>query len=183
VVALTSQTLAGQATLDLIWTHLLPGIGHPGAGGATPKALSHLSLPPAAANPHPSALAFRSGVVRGQIPNGTEIHASPSYPTTVAVDLTAGGGGVRIADATAEIWLAIRPGQWTLTPRGPASPIAVAGSAGWDQTGARIEVAFIETPHRLVLTCDAASGTCLAEWVTPPLLARGLRDLGWQAER
>jgi hypothetical protein len=55
-------------------------------------------------------------------------------------------------------------------------PLAVSG--GWtDEDTFRAEVIFLETPHRLGLTCSLASGTFQASWRTVPLRAGPLSAL------
>ena len=55
-------------------------------------------------------------------------------------------------------------------------PLAVSG--GWtDEDTFRAEVIFLETPHRLGLTCSLTNGTFLANWRTVPLRAGPLSAL------
>ena len=55
-------------------------------------------------------------------------------------------------------------------------PLAVSG--GWtDEDTFRAEVIFLETPHRLGLTCSLANGTFQASWRTVPLRAGPLSAL------
>ena len=49
-------------------------------------------------------------------------------------------------------------------------PLAVSG--GWtDEDTFRAEVIFLETPHRLGLSCSLVNGTFFASWRTVPLRA------------
>ena len=49
-------------------------------------------------------------------------------------------------------------------------PVPVAASGGWiDDDTLRVEVVFLETPHRLDVECSLAAGTSHATWRTPPL--------------
>jgi hypothetical protein len=55
-------------------------------------------------------------------------------------------------------------------------PLAVSG--GWtDEDTFRAEVIFLETPHRLGLTCSLTVGTFSASWRTVPLRAGHLSAL------
>ncbi|HET9778251.1 MAG TPA: serine hydrolase domain-containing protein [Propionibacteriaceae bacterium] len=55
-------------------------------------------------------------------------------------------------------------------------PLAISG--GWtEEDTLRAEVIFLETPHRLGLTCSLADGTFLASWRTVPLRAGPLSAL------
>ena len=55
--------------------------------------------------------------------------------------------------------------------------VPVAASGGWDddRRRSRVEVVFLETPHRLRLTCSLPARTAEAAWHTTPL------DGGWLA--
>lgn len=56
-------------------------------------------------------------------------------------------------------------------------PTAVSG--GWtDADTLEAEVVFLETPHRLAVTCSLPDRTCTARWRTQPLHARPLRAMG-----
>ena len=55
-------------------------------------------------------------------------------------------------------------------------PLAVSG--GWtDEDTFAAEVIFLETPHRLKLTCSLGDGTFQADWGTVPLRAGRLSEL------
>ncbi len=55
-------------------------------------------------------------------------------------------------------------------------PTAVSG--GWiDAQTLRFEVIFLETPHRLVVTCGLSDRTFDAQWATAPLGGNSLREL------
>lgn len=63
---------------------------------------------------------------------------------------------------------------------GGAVPLAVSG--GWVEAAGgaeslQVEVRFLQTPHRLVISGDAASASLRARWVTPPLRAGSLAEL------
>ena len=59
---------------------------------------------------------------------------------------------------------------------GTGVPLAVSG--GWmDQDTFAAEVIFLETPHRLKLTCSLSDATFQADWATVPLRAGRLSEL------
>ena len=71
-------------------------------------------------------------------------------------------------------------GGWTVSEnvdrRGDTIPVAASG--GWldDQT-LRVEVIFLETPHRMDITCSLPQRSAEAGWRHPPLTPSKLRQL------
>jgi hypothetical protein len=72
-------------------------------------------------------------------------------------------------------------GEWTSNldeVDGGEAGVPVAVSGGWTGNETlRMDVIFLETPHRLSLTCQADQGTFDASWVTPPLRSERLTQL------
>jgi hypothetical protein len=61
-------------------------------------------------------------------------------------------------------------------PLGRAGPAATSG--GWlDGRTLRAEVIFLETPHRMDITCSLPSRTAEAVWRHPPLTPSRLQHL------
>lgn len=60
---------------------------------------------------------------------------------------------------------------------GPGARLPVATSGGWLGERLRLDLAFVETPHRLELEVDAATRTVTSRWVTEPLGDVRLSDL------
>jgi hypothetical protein len=57
-------------------------------------------------------------------------------------------------------------------------PLPTAVSGGWTDSGTlAVEVVFLETPHRLALTCSLADRTLTASWRTQPLSGGRLTSL------
>ena len=98
------------------------------------------------------------------------------------VDLAPAGGvcaalpslrRVRVADQSvtlcedaSSLELRLIDGDWHVTD----GPVPVAASGGWTDPGTlAVDVIFLETPHRLSLTCSLGDGTFRARWHTPPL--------------
>jgi hypothetical protein len=54
-------------------------------------------------------------------------------------------------------------------------PVAVSG--GWDGDRLTVEVLFLETPHRLTVSCERPGTTFTATWGTVPLRAGTLHEL------
>ena len=56
--------------------------------------------------------------------------------------------------------------------------MALASSGGWlTRAVLRIDVIFLETPHRLSVTCNLEDKTFRASWASRPGHASRLRDL------
>ena len=56
--------------------------------------------------------------------------------------------------------------------------IPVAASGGWAGDGTlRAEVIFLETPHRMDITCSLPGRTATAAWRLPPIVGARLRHL------
>jgi hypothetical protein len=71
-------------------------------------------------------------------------------------------------------------GGWAVSDRADShgDTIPVAASGGWlDEQTLRAEVIFLETPHRMDITCSLRERAADAVWRLPPLGASGLQDL------
>jgi hypothetical protein len=83
-------------------------------------------------------------------------------PQRAVVEPAAGGGdgdGVAPADSSGDT-------------------IPVAASGGWLDDGTlRAEIIFLETPHRMDITCSLPDRTAAVAWRQPPLGAGRLREL------
>jgi len=78
-----------------------------------------------------------------------------------------GPGGAPAAEPTGA-------GRSSPAPAGPP----VAASGGWNDRGeCRADLVFLETPHRLVVTCSLADARAEARWVTVPLHRGSLVEL------
>ncbi len=202
VVAMTGQSADMQAVLDAVWTELLPAFGPsssgagssgPGSSGADADAdgalaerLALLALPVArsAAAPATDATRWRgttfrpSGGTRAEQPSLTGVRLSSDGGTWHVV-VEEGGAGPEGAG-----WELHAPlGQaWALASSGDAGQAGagapVASSGGWTDRGElRADLVFLDTPHRLVLTCSIADASVHARWVTTPLHRGDLRDM------
>jgi hypothetical protein len=76
---------------------------------------------------------------------------------------------IELVDESGELSASLKSGEWSVEDADADHvPIAVAG--GWvSSTLLQVDVAFIETPHRLQLTCDSNTHEFTAQWVTAPL--------------
>ncbi|MFJ1969799.1 serine hydrolase domain-containing protein [Streptomyces sp. NPDC087903] len=179
VIALTAATEEMQEVLNLVWEHLLPAFG-PGPlaaprpeDAALGERLARLALPPAPGKPAPperteewSGAAFTPyGGVCAERPGLTAVDVTPladGWRLTLTegghrLDLRLGGDGWSVGD----------------------EPVPTALSGGWTDPDTLVaEVVFLETPHRLVVTCSLADRTFTARWRTVPLDVRPLRAMG-----
>ncbi|CAM5716909.1 serine hydrolase domain-containing protein [Streptomyces canus] len=176
VLAITSETVDMQKVLDLAWEHLLPAFGAdplPGreaADTALADRLARLAVPPAEGKATPADRA--EGWNTAFTPHGGACADQPSL-SAVEVDPA---GSVTLVDDGDRLELGLGAGQagWTVADE----PVPVAVSGGW--TGAEtlaVDVAFLETPHHLLVTCSLGDRTFTARWRTQPLHVGPLRRM------
>jgi CubicO group peptidase (beta-lactamase class C family) len=192
VIVTTAYTFEMQAMLDAMWTHLLPGLGavSPGDGSAHDKLsarLAGLSLPgrdgaraPGDWEPWTSG-PFAVAACR-EADTGVQplVPSVETFATSIGVARRAGGWQISLIEAGNALTLPIGTGTWAVSE--PADRhgniIPVAASGGWldDQT-LRAEVIFLETPHRMDVTCSLTGRTAEAVWRLPPVTPSKLQDL------
>jgi CubicO group peptidase (beta-lactamase class C family) len=174
VLALTSETGDMQAVLEMVWRHLLPACGEAplegreDADAALRLRLSRLVLPQVAGKPAPPDGPDGWSGARFA-PEGGACEDQPTL-TGVTVAADDGGWALSLAEDHGEPLVVRFDGAgWSVAEGGPAAP-PTAVSAGWTDPDTLVaEVAFLETPHRLDLTCGLAAGTFTARWRTKPL--------------
>ncbi|MFJ6728703.1 serine hydrolase domain-containing protein [Streptomyces sp. NPDC091281] len=192
VIATTAGTDDMQGLLDLVWEHLLPAFrpepltGREDADAALAARLAGLALPAATGLPAP----------RGDVA-GWEGAAFTPYggvcadqPGLTGVEVLRDGDGWALVLTEGDDRLTARLGggagwrESDATPAGATGgglPLAVSG--GWnegdDADGDTLaaDVLFLETPHRLRVTCSRADGTFTARWQTRPLHGGPMRRL------
>jgi hypothetical protein len=163
VIAITGGTEAMQEAVDHVWEHLLPGLGGSSVDesvqGRLAERLRTLALPPCETNPAP---------VIPQDAAGPGLAAA-----TFSVDVGADGRlSVTAEESDNALTFAVGLGEWLTSEPLDAygDPVPLAASGGWiDDDTLRVEVVFLETPHRLDVQCSLAAGTAHATWRTPPL--------------
>jgi CubicO group peptidase (beta-lactamase class C family) len=168
VVAITSQSPDMQAVLDAAWAELLPAIDRPSTPSADEALASRLSA--ARLAPVPGGEVLTGSFTAAP---GTEV------PSLGEVRLSGEGDGddwsLTLLEGEETLVLPIGRGAWTVT-----DAFAVSGGrdgAEVDGGVPRVEVIFVETPHRLQLTFDRDAGTFLARWQTPPLHGASLAQI------
>jgi CubicO group peptidase (beta-lactamase class C family) len=174
VIATTAATERMQDFLNLVWEHLLPAFGPeplPGrqdADASLRERLDRLTLPPA---PGASAPPDRAGDWAA-----APFTASGGGPVRAArLDRDTGGWTLTLTDGERPdgdpVRLRVGAEGWTVAE----DPLPTAVSGGWTDAGTlAVDVVFLETPHRLALTCSLAEGTVTARWRTQPLERGGL---------
>jgi CubicO group peptidase (beta-lactamase class C family) len=187
VVVTTASTLDMQAMLDALWTHLLPGLGAaaPDAGSAQDQLsarLGRLELPTCPAGPAPAEWSspgsepFPVTAVAG---GAVDAEARPAL-TSVEVTPADGGWQLSLIEPTNALTFPLGAGAWTVSSpvdqKGGTIPVAASG--GWAGDGTlRAEVIFLETPHRMDITCSLPGRTATAAWRLPPIVGAKLRHL------
>jgi len=187
VIVTTAYTLDMQAVLDAMWTRLLPGLGTaPAAAEAAADELSarlaRLELP---ASPGEAAPADWGPWTSGPFPVAAASSGPPGppvQPSLTSVEVAPGTGGwqLTLAEPANALTVPVGTGAWAVSDHADRNgdTIPVAASGGWLGDGTlRAEVIFLETPHRMDITCSLASRTAEAVWRHPPLSPSKLGSL------
>ncbi|HEX3815774.1 MAG TPA: serine hydrolase [Mycobacteriales bacterium] len=168
VLATTAATSDMQAILTAAWTHLLPALDSTapaatGAEDALRERLAGLRLPTVAGS--------RTGTETGPAKYQSAVPAAERalFPAVEVLTVTPTDEGWSLRfDDNAEIatgheaWV-----EGVVTGQGPVD-VPVAGSAGWNSADTfEAEIIFLDTPHRLRITC--AAGTFTQSWSSQPL--------------
>ncbi|MEU6338491.1 serine hydrolase [Streptomyces cellulosae] len=177
VIAATSATVEMQRYLELVWQHLLPAFGDAPLTGrdaedaALSERLERLALPATDGAPAPA-----SGDWAGAsfTPEGG---LCAEQPKLSAAELTAdddGGWTLTLDEGGHRLAARWTGTDWTVTEG--AVPVAVTG--GWEGPDTlTVDIAVLETPHRLRVTCSLTDRVFRAHWLTTPLIPWPLRAL------
>ncbi|QCD53927.1 serine hydrolase domain-containing protein [Streptomyces hawaiiensis] len=172
VIATTAATERTQEYLNLVWEHLLPAFGpEPLTGREAADAelcerLDRLALPPAPGRPTPperdrdwATTAFTPSAETGPVLTAGLAEDADGWTLTLT-------GAMDRPDQPDRLNLRLPGEGWTVAEE----PVPTAVSGGWTDVGTlAVEVVFLETPHRLALTCSLADRTLTAHWRTEPL--------------
>jgi CubicO group peptidase (beta-lactamase class C family) len=182
VIAMTAATVQMQDMLNLVWEHLLPAFGiaplstREDEDEALRERLARLQLPPIRTK---SARLVDPGAWSGA-EFAPEDGACADQPSLTGITVTAddaAGWTARLAEDGSRLDLRFDGMGWT-TDKGLDGSVPTAVSGGWtDPHTLTVDVAFLETPHHLVVTCSLASHTFEARWRTMPLSRGPLRSL------
>ena len=168
--------------LDNVWEHLLPGFTSTRPDGGAQQDLDQrlrgLRLPPCLAHPSPPRW---EDWIDGTFPVASAAEGPSAAPlASVELRRTDRQLQVTIADAANRLTFPFGATDWLLSvPRdvfGDAVPVAASG--GWleDHT-LRVEVIFLESPHRMDIVCSLSPRTAEAAWRHPPLAGGRLRTM------
>ncbi|MFE7852884.1 serine hydrolase domain-containing protein [Streptomyces sp. NPDC057403] len=178
VIATTAATEQMPQLLDLVWEHLLPAFrpepltGADAADTALRERLDRLALAPAAGKPAPPEHTARWTGAEFT-PRGGACAALPAL-TSVAVAPAADGWSLTLTEDAEPLRVRLGASGWSLAEE----PVPVAVSGGWaDADTLAVDLVFLETPHRLTLTCSLPEGTFTARWHTTPLRSTPLRRM------
>jgi CubicO group peptidase (beta-lactamase class C family) len=191
VIVTTAYALDMQAMLDAIWTRLLPGIGTaaPGAAAAHDELrarLARLQLPASTGAPAPGDWAPWTSGPFAVTATAADTTAQPfllsaeTSLTSVAVAPRAGGWQISLVEPGNALTFPAGGAGWTVSDHADrhGDTIPVAASGGWlDGQTLRAEVIFLETPHRMDITCSLPGRSATAVWRHPPLSLSTLREL------
>jgi CubicO group peptidase (beta-lactamase class C family) len=184
VIATTAGTENMQGILDAAWANLLPAMT---VATVDPSALAdqlaarlaglELAAFQAMRAPDSSAAAWAEASF---LPAGGSCEAQPTL-TAVQLHRDVDMWQLTFIEGDAAFGATVGVAGWRTnlseTDHGTTGvPLAISG--GWtDEDTFRAEVIFLETPHRLRLTCSLANGTFQASWRTVPLIAGPLSAL------
>ncbi len=188
VVAMTAQTRSAgrpdmQTVLAMVWEKLLPSfaagsVADSGADEALQARLGGLCLLAAGgrASPPGDGAGWAGSTF---LPAGGSCRAQPSLR---AVGVLGGGQAWRVAlyEDGSELQGVFIGDGWSVTEGASSAgaTVPVACSGGWTSAAAlRVDVIFLETPHRLSVTCKLPERTFDARWHSRPAHASFLRDL------
>jgi CubicO group peptidase (beta-lactamase class C family) len=183
VVATTASTRDMQAILDAMWTHLLPALDRPAADASLQDALAArlraLELAAYQALAEPSDWSAWSSAPF----DVTYVHGdTPVVPTLTSVHIENGGSQPRVTLCEKDNALTFPVGTHGWTTSTPidrfGKQIPVASAGGWsDSQHLRVEVIFLETPHRLDINCSLDDRRGSVNWRLPPLGGFRLAEL------
>jgi hypothetical protein len=191
VIVTTAYTLDMQAMLDAMWAHLLPGLGTTSPDAAADDQLSarlaRLELPaspgasaPPGGGPWTGAFAVTADTGGSQDqPPLFSLQAQP-FLTSVEVAPRPDGWQVSLVERDNALTVPVGTGGWIVSDHADrhGETIPVAASGGWlDGQTLRVEVIFLETPHRMDITCTLPGRTAEAVWRHPPLARSRLQQL------
>lgn len=181
VVAMTADTEDMQAVLDRVWQHLLPAFGpapldhRQDDDAALRRRLDGLQLPPK----------YEKFVVAGAGGGSTTFTPAggtcADQPTLTEVTVAADGDGawaVSLTEGAHRLDVRLGPAEWTVE-EGADGRVPTAACGGWTDADTFVaDIAFLETPHHLDVTCSPADGTFTARWRTMPLHRAPLPAMG-----
>lgn len=181
VIATTGGTEEMQAVLNHLWEHLLPGLGSTSPDttqqAALEQRLASLALAPCAARSEPDDWAEWQG---RSFPLTHPAASEPMPLESITVDRGVGGLEIRVSEENNALTLPVGASGWRVSEPVDASGqvVPVAASGGWlDDGSLRVEVIYLETPHRLDIVCPPGASTAEVAWRGAPLHGGKLRTM------
>jgi Beta-lactamase len=183
VVVTTAAVEDMQTLLDAVWGTLLPAFDKTSAASQDQALAERLAaaalMPRGAANPMPAGLSGRALSWR------PSTSARDAVAALEQLRLDAGPDGLRLTlmEAGVSLDVGVGLGCWITsdTPASDGTVRPVAASGGWDGASLTVDLIFLDTPHRLRLTCPVNGEAFDASWVT--LSLHGSTALGHAAPR
>ena len=184
VVVTTTATLDMQAVLDAVWMHLLPAFDQSSAdvsqADLLARRLGGLELEAYQAEAEPSQWDPWLGEPFHIAPADRDPQMQLTF-TSVGLQRTASGLQVTLHEGVDNaISFGVGSRGWTVSSPSDAQgkPIPVASAGGWSsQKLLRVEVIFLETPHRLDIVCALDDRCARVDWRLPPLGGARLHEL------
>jgi CubicO group peptidase (beta-lactamase class C family) len=179
VVAATSQSPNMQAFLDAVWANLLPAlldgpVTESGADARLRDRLARLAVPSLDVLSSPPAGGQQIWAGARFAPEGGKCDEQPSL-TAVTVSTDQGGWQLALHEGPRSLAARLGAEGWAVED---PERVPVACLGGWESPDKlRADLIFLETPHRLAISCNIATKTFQARWVTYPLGAPSLHDL------
>ncbi|MEJ7647780.1 MAG: serine hydrolase domain-containing protein [Nakamurella sp.] len=180
VIVTTAETTEMQWLLNILTEHLLPAMTSGTTAGAEIEAalaqrLSLLAL----AVPGDSGSSFSGGFTAQQegLPP-TIFFGGVAIPGLTTVRITEGQDGWTLDLGGVEVSLKLGRGGW-IESAWPAAdddhdPVPFVSAAGVGDDGHwRAQLRMIQTPHRIEIDADPATGTAAVSWKLPPLRGDG----------
>jgi CubicO group peptidase (beta-lactamase class C family) len=185
VIVTTACTQAMPALLDAMWDHLLPGLGSDSPQSPDAAAQQRLDarlagLELAACQGAAAPADWDRWAGTFTIANSTDGTQAQPFLTSVEVQPEADGWQISLIEPDNALTFPAGAGGWAVGDpvdrHGETIPVAASG--GWldDQT-LRVEVIFLETPHRMDITCSLPQRSAEAVWRHPTLTPSRLKHL------
>jgi CubicO group peptidase (beta-lactamase class C family) len=187
VIAVTAGNEDMQAILDAIWTQLLPALNSVEAlpvSQATDDLrtrLHALNLPFPAGERRPATDLQPDSWVQGEA-----VGERAARVQIRSIKETDDGWLLTMADDRAEYVVSCGYRGWIRTELevSEGHRLQTAAAAAWTGPSTfTVEVAFVQTPHRVRITCDASSATTRAEWNVVPLSGMYIGQLAVELAR
>jgi CubicO group peptidase (beta-lactamase class C family) len=181
VIATTAATEDMQGILDAVWGHVLPAVDRADAaaeGHARLAArLADAALPVVTAKLEPSDRAVWDDMAFASGPATAERGSDRPDPAVSQAQLRRSSDywQLSLQDAGGRLDVRVGTGEWAV---GESAGVPVAASGGWADDGTFVaDVIFLDTPHRIKITCSAPDRVLRVEWPTRPLHLSSLLQL------